>query len=232
MISTQKEGENLPDPRTAIESDTFVTLLGGGECTDADIAESLRKAPVLVAADGGADRALAVGYIPEFVVGDFDSLSPEAHQAIPRGRLCHVAEQDSTDFEKALSRISAPGVLAVGFTGRRTDHELAAWHVLMAQIGPPTIVLGAEDIVFLAPPELRMTLPVGTRVSLFPMAPITGRDSGLRWPIEGLKFAPGKVIGTSNETAEPDIRLCFSDPHMLIILPKIHLSAAMQALFH
>ena len=44
-----------------VESPDAVTLIAGGPCTARDLALALRHAPVLVAADGGADRALGYG---------------------------------------------------------------------------------------------------------------------------------------------------------------------------
>jgi len=228
--SDSKKGEILPSDGAAIRSDTPVTLLGGSEVNARDLDDSLARAPRLVAADSGADRALALGYQPDRVIGDLDSISAATRAALPPGRLIHVAEQDSTDFEKAPSRIAAPGVLALGLTGRRTDHELAAWHVLLRHPVPPCIVLAAEDIVFLSPPRLDLDLPVGTRVSLFPMAPVTGRSTGLNWPIDGIEFAPGRTIGTSNRASAPRVSLTFDARAMLVILPKTQLSTALSAL--
>lgn len=231
MISDSKKGENLPGSSRSFRYDTLVTILGGGKIYPNDLADSLRKAPVLVAVDGGADTALALGCTPDLVVGDLDSLSASARKALAPAALVQVTEQTSTDFEKTLSRIEAPGVLALGLTGGRTDHELAAWHVLLRRTTPRCIVLAEEDIVFLCPPALALDLPPGTRLSLFPLAPVTGRSQGLVWPIDGIRFAPGQAIGTSNRTAAPRVSLQMSAPAMLVILPKTHLDAAVSALF-
>lgn len=231
MISDSKKGENLQSASGSFRYDTLVTILGGGDVNPSDLADSLRKAPVLVAADGGADLALDLGFTPDLVIGDFDSLSAKTRAALSAGRLIHIGEQDSTDFEKALSRIDAPGVLALGMTGRRTDHELAAWHVLMRCRVPRCIVVAAEDIVFLCPPVLRLDLPVGTRLSLFPMGAVSGVSNGLQWPIDGIAFAPGQTIGTSNRVVAAGQRIEVDQPAMLVILPKQHLPAAVSALF-
>ncbi len=208
-----------------------MTLLGAGQLNPADLAESLSIAPLLVAADGGADTALALGHRPSAVIGDLDSLSKRAHADLPGDTFIQVPEQESTDFQKALSRIVAPGVLALGLTGGRSDHELAAWHVLLAEPAPRCIVVAQMDIVFLCPAELCLDLPVGTRVSLFPMAPVTGRSEGLEWPIDGLSFAPGRRIGTSNRTCRARLRLTMDAAAMLVILPKAHLKTVCAALF-
>ncbi|WP_238475538.1 thiamine diphosphokinase [Rhodophyticola sp. CCM32] len=208
----------------------MVTLLGGGEHDPADLADALARAPVLVAADGGADHALALGHHPDAVIGDMDSLSRDARAVLGPQRLHRIAEQSTTDFDKALRNISAPGVIAVGVTGRRIDHELAVYHTLITRPEKTCVVLGREDIVFHAPPRLRLDLPVGMRVSLFPMAAVRGQSTGLRWPIEPIDFRPLGQIGTSNETAAPQVEMRFDGPGMLVILPRAALDAVLSAL--
>ena len=203
---------------TIVHDTQPVTLVGGGKVKKSLLDAAIVHAPRMVAADGAADRALALGHIPDAVIGDFDSISAAARAAIPAERLHPIVEQDSDDFEKCLSRIEAPLVIGVGFGGGRLDHQLAALHGLMRYPDRPCILLGRRDLVFLAPPELRLDLPEGTRFSLFPMAEVRARSSGLRWPVEGIGFAPGQRIGTSNIVSGP-VQLDCDRPYMLIILP-------------
>ncbi|MDO5659216.1 MAG: thiamine diphosphokinase [Paracoccus sp. (in: a-proteobacteria)] len=205
-----------------------VTLIGGGETRAADLALALSLAPVLVAADGGADRALALGHRPRAAIGDFDSISEAARAAISPEGLIHIAEQDSTDFEKCLTRIDAPFVLAVGFTGARVDHMLAALSVLARRVGPPCLILGGDEVIFLAPPQLELELQAGTRVSLFPLGPARGRSTGLRWPIDGIEFTPAGRIGTSNEATGP-VTLRIDGP-MIVLLARDNLAAALRGM--
>ncbi len=213
-----------------VRSDTMVTLLGGGELSPEDLSDALSRAPTLVAADGGADKALANGHRPEAVIGDMDSMSDAARADLDPKTLHPIAEQSSTDFDKALRSIAAPCVLAVGFTGRRIDHELAAYHTLITRPEKRCIVLGGEDIAFHARPEITLTLPIGTRVSLFPFAKLNGAATGLRWPIEPIDFRPLGQIGTSNESIASRVTLRFDGPGMLVILPRSALDAAIAAL--
>jgi len=212
-----------------VESHENVTILGSSEAKPEDIEEVLRLAPVLVAADGGARHALSLGHIPRAVVGDFDSIPAHALDAIPSTRLFRVDEQDSTDFEKCLLRISAPICLAVGFLGRRIDHELAVLNALVRHAGKTCLLVGDRDVIFAARPDMSFSLPLGSRLSLFPMAPTRGHSTGLRWPIDGIPFAPDGRIGTSNEVTGA-VRLRFDEPGMLIILPREALEEALRAL--
>ena len=202
-----------------------VTLIGGGTVDAADLAEALALAPDLVAADGGADRALALGHRPLAVVGDLDSLSPEGRSLLA-GVLHPVSEQDTTDFEKCLLRISAPVVLAVGFAGPRVDHLLAALNTLARRVGPPTVILSGSDVVLACPPRVCADLPPGTRLSLMPLGAATVSGHGLRWPVDGIAFAPDGRTGASNEVTGP-LDLSITGP-MLLILPRTELKAALR----
>jgi thiamine pyrophosphokinase len=211
-----------------VESLQGVTLAGGGPFGKALLRRALAFAPVIVGADGGADRLLRLGAEPSAVIGDFDSISAAA-QARLAGRLFPIAEQETTDFDKALRSIHAPFVLGLGFAGARLDHGLAVLNGLLHHPEQRCLVLSPQDICFLAPLELRLDLPLGSRFSLFPMGRVTGDSEGLRWPIAGLQFAPDGRIGTSNEVSGP-VHLQFSARKMLVMLPLKYLSAALQGL--
>ncbi|VDS09636.1 Thiamin pyrophosphokinase, catalytic domain [Paracoccus haematequi] len=209
-------------------SDRGVTVIGGGVATPYDLQTALAVAPTLVAADGGADRALALGQPPDWVIGDLDSITVGARKLIPAGRIHHVAEQDSTDFTKCLTRIAAPFVMAVGFSGLRLDHTLSALTAMASTPRPLVIMLASDDVVFVAPPRLTLPLMPGTRVSLYPMGPARGISTGLEWPIEGIEFAPGGRVGTSNR-ANGVVTLRI-EGKMLLMLPRNTLASVMTAL--
>lgn len=205
-----------------------VTLVGGGTVQPSDWHDALSLAPVLVAADSGADAALAAGHVPYAVIGDFDSISSAALARIPDHRQHRIAEQDSTDFEKCLMRIAARFVVAIGFSGSRLDHTLAVLSVMARAHTTPVLMLAESDVVFLAPAELSLDLRAGTRVSLWPIGPVRGTSTGLRWPIDGIDFAPAGSIGTSNE-ATGAVSLSLDGP-MLVMLPRSLLRTAVSAL--
>jgi len=213
-----------------VQTSQGITLAGGGPFTGRDLRLCLDRAPVAVAADGGADRLLRHEVMPEAVIGDFDSLSKAARARIPSSRQHPFAEQLTTDFDKALRSISAPFVLALGFAGARLDHGLAAFNTLVARADRRCILIGPKDIAFAAPAHLALDLAPGEPLSLFPMARVSGQSTGLEWPIDGLDFAPDGMIGTSNRVVARRVELRFDTPGMLVILPRRRLDAAIRAL--
>lgn len=206
-----------------------VTLVGGGAIGEDDLDAALTLAPTCIAADSGADAVLEAGIELTAVIGDMDSISAAALARIPPSLQYKIAEQDSTDFDKALRHLSAPLVIAVGFTGRRIDHQLAAMHTLVMRPDAPCLMLGAEDVIFLCPRRFQLPMPAGTRVSLFPMGQVKGRSTGLEWPIDGLDFAPDGISGTSNR-ATGDLHLEVDAPAMLCILPRLFMAAVAESL--
>lgn len=213
-----------------VQSTDGVTLVGGGPFSARDLGLALARAPVPVAADGGADRLLQLGVTPRAVIGDMDSISDAARGAIPADRQHRIAEQMTTDFDKALRGIEAPLVLALGFAGARLDHGLAAMATLMARAERRCILIGPKDLAFAAPARLQLDVVPGDPLSLFPLAAVTGRSTGLEWPIAGISFAPDGMIGTSNRVTARRVDLAFDQRGMLVILPRRRLDAAIRAL--
>ncbi|MFN3954887.1 MAG: thiamine diphosphokinase [Pararhodobacter sp.] len=210
---------------------TGITLLGGGELAPGQLERALGVAPELLAVDGGADRALAAGVMPKWVSGDFDSISEAARQVIDPARLHHTPDQDQTDFDKAVSLVEAPLLLAVGFTGARLDHTLAGISTLLRNPHRRLVLDAGIDLCFLAPPELRLALPAGTRFSLYPMARMACDSLGLVWATDGLILDPAGRLGTSNAVAEGGaVMVRPQAPAMLVMVPVATFAAVLAGL--
>lgn len=213
---------------TFFTCDAGVVLIGGGVVDPADLAIARALAPALVAADGGGDRALALGAVPERVIGDLDSLSETARARLG-ARVIRVAEQESTDFGKCLSHVAAPFYICLGFAGLRLDHTLAALSELARRPRQPALLIAEDEVVFRLPDALDLNLPVGERVSLFPFGPVRARSTGLRWPLDGIDFAPAGRVGTSNEVSGPTVSIHVETGDALLLLPKRYLPLALRA---
>ena len=215
--------------RPIVHSFEPITLVGGGQVSSEDIDVALSLAPRVVAADAGLDRALARGVMPEAVIGDMDSVSDAGRDLLKVESQVRIEEQDSTDFDKALRHISAPVVLALGFSGGRLDHQLAALHTLAFRCEQPCILIGDEEISLLAPRRISLPTRAGDVVSMVPLAPVTGQSTGLEWAIDGIQFDPLSKIGTSNR-AQGEVELAIAAPCMILMLPRALTPQVVQAL--
>jgi thiamine pyrophosphokinase len=206
-----------------------VALIGGVKPSEDVLRLALSLAGPVIAADSGADWAMVHGRIPDAVIGDLDSISDSARATIPDADVHFIDDQDTTDFDKCMSLISAPLILGVGFTGQRQDHQMACYNTLVRFPAQRCVLLSDDEIVFLAPPSLLLELAPGTRISLFPLGAVEGVSDGLEWNIGGLTFCPDGRVGTSNRAQGP-VQLNFTSPKMLMILPADTLQQVLSAL--
>jgi len=209
-----------------------VTLVGGGVLSTEMLDAALAVAPTMVAADGAAGRLRERGLMPAAVIGDMDSLGDPAPWRDGPARLVHLAEQDTTDFEKCLYATEAPFYVGAGFTGRRADHTLAVLHAMLRQAAKPVFLLSEVEVITLMPAGRRIGLDLDawTTVSLYPLVPVRGvASSGLRWDIAGLDFAPGTQIGTSNRATEDRVEIEVGGPGMLLIVDRRYLAVVIDA---
>lgn len=220
-----------PLPVTPLGFAGGVMLVGGGEIDEGALALARARTAHVVAADGGANRLDGWGIGADAVIGDMDSIADAEGWRRRGAHLLALDEQDTTDLEKCLYSTEAPFYIGVGFTGRRFDHTLAALHALLRWPAKRVVLIGAEDAIFLAPAAWTAALADGARVSFFPLLPVAGlASSGLQWPIDGLAFAPGERIGTSNRAVSATVSARFDRRGMAAMVARDHLDAVLASL--
>jgi thiamine pyrophosphokinase len=208
-----------------------LVIVGGGALDAGLLRQLAAEGAHLVGADGGADAIRAAGLMPEAIIGDFDSLADPAGWD-GRTRLVRIAEQETTDFEKALYSTVAPVTIGLGMTGRRLDHTLAALDAVARYAAQRAIILVDEaDLALGLARPFGFRVEPGARVSVHPLTATRFAGSqGLRYPLDGLTLAPGVRTGTSNEASAAAITI---EPEagdagvFLLILEKRWLGALM-----
>ena len=205
-----------------VVSDGPLAIVGGGFVDPALLRDLAGRGVTLVGADGGGDAIGDAGLVPAAIIGDLDSLRDRDGWE-RRTSVIHLPEQVTTDFQKALRSTQAPVTLALGMTGKRLDHTLAALSAVL-QYAPQRKILLVDEVDV----ALAVTGPTwfeagkGERVSIHPLLPITfERSTGLYYPMGGLTLAPGALIGTSNEgTGERVEVVPVDDTPWLLILGR------------
>jgi thiamine pyrophosphokinase len=217
-----------------VRFDEVLVIVGGGS-VDAALLRGLHaRGARLVGADGGADRIAAAGLAPEIIIGDFDSLaSPQSW--VGKARLMRISEQLTTDFEKALYSTRAPVTVALGMTGGRFDHTLAALDAVARHApGRHIILVDEEDVALALTAAFSFAVDAGERVSVHPLAPVTFRHSrGLLYPLDALRLAPGIRSGTSNTAVEGPFSITPEEGEVgpfLLIVGRQHLMSLIDAL--
>ncbi len=211
-----------------VASDKAVCLVGGAAIAQGMISAVSSRVGAFVGVDAGADHLLAANITPVAVIGDLDSLSDQA-RATFQDCLCEVTEQSTTDFEKALTRVAAPMVLGLGFTGGRLDHCLSVLNVMAQYVQRAILLVDGNDVSFIAPlGRVVFDAPQGTRVSIMPMGAATVTIEGVRWPFAQRHMTPDGFTSPSNAALGGQVGIQTDGP-VLVTLPRVLLPTAMQA---
>ena len=193
---------NADTPTPLIDELTRPLILVGNGAYDTALLAKFAPLGPVVAVDGGYYGCRVAGITPDLLIGDMDSVAAEdLIDARKRIRVHPLAEQDSTDLEKALRHIRAPAILGFGFLGKRLDHSLAALSVLARYSRQHRVMLvGSDDVLHVTSGHFKMAMKIGERLSVWPIGQVDfARSSGLYWPLNGLAMAPDKQVGTSNK---------------------------------
>ena len=195
-------------------------VIANGEPPSAALLDELREgAALVVAADGGARSALALGVMPDIVTGDLDSIG-DARDAIPPDRIRPNADPNATDLEKAVALCLDEGCDAIdiiGAGGGRADHALANLSVLV-RFGRQARVRVVDErfAIELVDGEAAVDGEAGTVVSLVALGRCEGvTTSGLRWELHDhtLEFS---AYGIHNEIAHAPARVSVRTGDLLL----------------
>lgn len=210
-----------------VDDPNAIALIGGAELASQHLNILQTLTETFVAADSGADHLLAARITPRAVIGDFDSLSVQSRLEFAP-YLIHVAEQDTTDLEKTLSRLKAPVLIGAGFLGGRLDHSFAALNALARYATSPLILLSESECCFRAPETpWEITLPVGTGFAVLPMSDVVASTQGLVWDMDEMALSPVGRVSSSNVTAAPVVEVQVQGA-AIVTLPLDQLSAAID----
>jgi len=198
-------------------------IVGNGMAPPASLLQQeVARCDLFVAADGGGNSCMALGFEPDVVVGDMDSFWQTEYPFIP---VVKDDDQETNDLEKALwyvLREGAERVTVLGATGARLDHTLKNLSV-MVQFRDRFSQLTFRDgmgWIQLLPRDFVAEVAADTAISLFPLS---GRvegitTDGLAYPLRGESLENGVRDGSSNRATSGTIRITHQTGHLLLMV--------------
>ncbi len=165
----------------------------------------LAKNSLVVAADAGADRLLKFNIVPDWIIGDLDSISEKAITKLEDWTITNKDIQ-KTDLEKAVDYAFEKGVkeiVIIGWEGGRIDHTLAA---LGMAFDPRIKLIDDKFTVYCVDGEKRIKGKENTLFSLIAMPEARVSVNGARWNLQHEKLRIGgrgihNEIGPSGEVS-------------------------------
>ncbi len=190
------------------ETQPWALIIAGGNPVEPDVIGRVPNPDWVIAADSGLDQAIRLGIKTDVVIGDMDSVTPEAlahAEATGIEIIRHPVEKDATDLELAIDTAAEAGhtrAVIIGGTGGRMAHTLAnalllikereirlEWLTSHARITGQRA--GSTGIYHAEDGPLLSVLAVG--------GPVSCESTGLKWPLNGAPLTAGSTRGVSNE---------------------------------
>lgn len=214
------QSPNSSNKKVLLTYDRPLAIVGGGAVDTGLLQELAGRGIALVGADGGGNTIGQAGLVPDAILGDLDSLEDRDGWE-KRTRVIHIPEQITTDFQKALYSTTAPVTLALGMTGKRLDHTLAALSALHEVAQDRRVILIDEtDVALAVSGPFAFSAVPRERISVHPLVPIVfERTEGLFYPMNDLLLDPAGRLGTSNEGTGGRVNIVPKDatPWLLIL---------------
>ena len=185
---------------------------------------ALGAAERIICCDGAVDKLVRLGYEPEWVVGDLDSISDSSRQRFSE-RLVEVSDQNRNDLAKAFKLCIGHGwhdIAVIGATGGREDHTLGNLSLLVDFARQLNIVLLSDSGIFVPLTDsAAIEAEPGQQVSIFSFDPDASIHSqGLKYPLNGIKLNRWWQA-TLNEAVASRVSLEFSGGPVLLFLTYI-----------
>lgn len=168
----------------------------------------LRQAPYVVCCDGAADEYIRHGFLPDAIIGDGDSLSPENREKF--ATIFHqVKDQETNDQTKAVRFLKAQGkqqIAIIGGAGKREDHTLGNISLLTdyMQEGLKVRMITDHGIFIPACNTQVFTSEPGQQVSIFNFGAKGLKAEGLIYPLSDFN---NWWQGTLNEASGTKFRI-------------------------
>ena len=167
----------------------------------------------LFCADGGANSAMKMGLIPDYIIGDLDSIHEETLKYFKdKARIIKISRQNDTDVEKCLKHAIKhkfeEAVLA-GVTGDRLDHTFCNLGIVLKFFNEIVIKIIAENSLLTALTGNHI-IPTfrGETISIYGIDNRTKISSkGLKYPLNKIALPFGHRESTSNVSLHNKIEL-------------------------
>ena len=180
----------------------------------------------IIAADSGYTNCKALGFAPNLVLGDFDSLG-----AVP-GDTEHITfpkEKDDTDLMLAVREALCRGcddITILGALGGRFDHTFANVQTLafIAENGAEGRILSVnEEIRLLTPGKYSFPKREGRSLSLFAYSrEVKGLSlRGVKYALENGSITNSFPIGISNEIEAESAEVVFTEGMLLAVMSRL-----------
>lgn len=191
------------------------------ECSDSDF---------VLCADGGAKYAYSAGVIPDYLIGDFDSINSSIFDYYKAKKVkieTYPSEKDYTDTELCVNKaidLGCTKICIIGGIGDRIDHSLGNIGLLnyIDEKGILGYLSCDKCSIFLCSSGMEFIKDDFSLLSIIPFGgdAIGVTLNGLKYPLNNADIKLGDPIGISNVIISNKFKVSLKKGKILLILSK------------
>jgi thiamine pyrophosphokinase len=177
----------------------------------------------LICADGGANSARKINVLPDYIVGDLDSVTKETlNYFTGKSEIIEIKRQNDTDVEKCIKYATKKkmyDIVLTGVTGDRLDHTFCNLGIVIKFSHLARIRIISENSL-LAPYSANISIKTcsGETISLYGFNSKTRiKSKGLYYPLKNIALPFGIKESTSNFAVSEVVRLEISGGVIFVI---------------
>ena len=177
----------------------------------------------LYCADGGANSAYKLKVIPDFIIGDLDSIKSDVKKYYSdKSKIIKYSRQSDTDVEKCLKHVIGKGfrdAILIGGTGDRLDHSFCNLGIVLKFFDKIKIkVVHQSSVLEALKGEVKLNTIPDETISLYGFDRKTKITSkGLKYPLKNISLPFGESESTSNKATSQIVNLKISGGKIFIV---------------
>ncbi len=209
-----------------MRSKSFLVFANGEPPEFKIVKPFLAESPLIAAADGGANYLQKLQLIPDYIVGDLDSVTSQTLQSFPKAQIIRKNDQNLTDLEKTLDfclELGADKITVFGATGGRLDHEIANLGILQSYSKEiPISFVDRQFTIRILRGDTFFEAQPGQLFSLIALQPANGVTiTGSKFPLTNATLTFGGR-GVSNVTEQTHVSISIQEGELFLFLRHNH----------
>lgn len=202
-------------------------IVSGGEAPSFELLKSeLDSSSLLICADSGANCLYKYNMVPDFLLGDFDSIDKKVLEFFKNRGVevqSYPSEKNFTDTEAAFYKaveMESDEIVFLGCTGTRLDHIMGSIGMLKKSLdkGIKAYIKDRNNIIQILH---RTSIIKGTKGDTFSLYAYCDKVSnlnikGARYKLENYDLRLGDSRTVSNEFLSCDVEIAFEDGLLLL----------------
>jgi len=171
----------------------------------------------IIATDGSANQLINNGILPTYIIGDMDSIHADI---LNQFNCIHISDQNTTDFDKAVDFAKNhdlyPSIIT-GVDGGFLDHSLNNFSTFVKL--QSALYVSAENFGFcVSNCTKKMSLPIGTKISIFGAPSADVITKGLKWEINNERLSFFSYNSCSNRTNQNEIEITAKNGTVFVLI--------------